>query len=95
MRPPALVPAHVPLAEAARIAERHGFVLETVLHDGRVRIAMVRRPRADGGSAAVGARTGGVTAPVATADSDRAPSATSDDAAAQPTAEDGAPTGDR
>ncbi len=45
MRPPALVPAHVPLATAARIAERHGFVLETVMHEGRVRIAMVRRPR--------------------------------------------------
>lgn len=94
MRPPALVPAHVPLAEAARIAERHGFVLETVLHDGRVRIAMVRRRRADG-----------VTAPVATADADPAPPSvtkgdpapptTSDAAADPPTAEDDGPRGDR
>lgn len=45
---PALVPPHVPLAEAARIAERHGFVLESVVYDGRVRIAMVRRPRVAG-----------------------------------------------
>jgi len=68
MRPPALVPAHVPLAEAARIAERHGFVLESVLHEGRVRIAMVRRPRTAAPRPA--ARDAGID-PTTPADSDR------------------------
>jgi hypothetical protein len=39
---PALVPQHVSMAEAARIANRHGFVLRTVRHEGKLRIAMVR-----------------------------------------------------
>jgi hypothetical protein len=42
MRTPALVPPHVPMAEAARVAAKHGFVLRTVRHEGRLRIAMVR-----------------------------------------------------
>jgi hypothetical protein len=47
MRTPALVPPHVSLAEAARIAAKHGFVLKTVRHDGRLRIALVRPASAD------------------------------------------------
>lgn len=72
MRPPALVPAHVPLAEAARIAERHGFVLESVLHEGRVRIAMVRRPRTAASTTASrpAARDAGID-PTTPPDSDR------------------------
>jgi hypothetical protein len=42
MRTPALVPPHVSMAEAARVAAKHGFVLRTVRHEGRLRIAMVR-----------------------------------------------------
>jgi hypothetical protein len=30
------------MAEAARVAAKHGFVLRTVRHEGRLRIAMVR-----------------------------------------------------
>jgi hypothetical protein len=30
------------MAEAARIAQRHGFVLKAVRHDGQLRIALVR-----------------------------------------------------
>lgn len=45
MQTPALVPPHVSLAEAARIARKHGFVLATVEYEGRVRIAMVRPAR--------------------------------------------------
>jgi hypothetical protein len=52
MRPPALVPQHVPLAEAARIARRHGFVLRAVEHEGQVRIAMVRPGSAPAGAVA-------------------------------------------
>jgi hypothetical protein len=42
MRTPALVPPHVSMAEAARVAAKHGFVLRTVRHEGRLRIALVR-----------------------------------------------------
>jgi hypothetical protein len=77
MRRPALVPAHMPLAEAARIAERHGFVLESVLHDGRVRIAMVRPPRP------ATARSGGSAVPPAPSTRD------GDGRAASPPADDG------
>lgn len=71
MRPPALVPAHVPLAEAARIAERHGFVLESVLHEGRVRIAMVRRPRTAATTSSRPAARDAGSEPATPADSDR------------------------
>jgi hypothetical protein len=47
MRPPALVPPHMPLAEAARIAKKHGFVLRQVRHEGKLRIAMVRPDATD------------------------------------------------
>jgi hypothetical protein len=35
------------MAEAARIAQRHGFVLRAVRHEGRLRIALVRPVGAD------------------------------------------------
>lgn len=47
MRPPALVPPHVSMADAARIAQRHGFVLKAVRHEGQLRIALVRPVGAD------------------------------------------------
>lgn len=64
MQTPALVPPHVSLAEAARIARKHGFVLASVEYEGRVRIAMVRPAKdaadatAANGAAARAARPG-------------------------------------
>jgi hypothetical protein len=35
------------MADAARIAQRHGFVLKAVRHEGQLRIALVRPVAAD------------------------------------------------
>jgi hypothetical protein len=35
------------MADAARIAQRHGFVLKAVRHEGQLRIALVRPVGAD------------------------------------------------
>lgn len=61
MTSPAFLPAHVSLAEAARIARRHGFVLRVERHAGRFRIVMVRPERAPS-EARVEAKPGGASA---------------------------------
>jgi hypothetical protein len=43
------------MADAARVAAKHGFVLRTVRHEGRLRIAMVRPQAAEPPAAPAGA----------------------------------------
>jgi hypothetical protein len=42
VKSPAFLPAGISLADAARIARRHGFVLRTVVHAGEVRVVLER-----------------------------------------------------